>query len=60
MTGELFSDEVRGIEALERRLRENIASVLGIAARIRLVEPHSIARSEGQAKRVVDKRASLV
>jgi len=52
----MFSDEVRRLEELERRLRQEIQSVLGISARIKLVEPRTIPRSEGKAKRVVDKR----
>jgi phenylacetate-CoA ligase len=51
-----FSDKVRQLEEVEGRLKARIASVLGIAARIRLVEPKTIPRSEGKAKRVVDKR----
>ena len=51
-----FSDKVRQLEEEEGRLKDRIASVLGIAARIRLVEPKTIPRSEGKAKRVVDKR----
>lgn len=56
MTPALFSDEVRKVEALERRLFQDIESTLGISARIRLVEHKSIQRSEGKAKRVVDNR----
>lgn len=52
----MFSDKVRFIEELEGRLRSRIASVLGISARVKLVEPRTIPRSEGKAKRVVDKR----
>lgn len=51
-----FSDKVRQLEDVEARLKQRIASVLGIAARIKLVEPRTIPRSEGKAKRVVDKR----
>lgn len=51
-----FSDKVRQIEDVENRLKERIRSVLGIAAKIKLVEPRTIPRSEGKAKRVVDKR----
>ncbi|MHB8156172.1 MAG: phenylacetate--CoA ligase family protein [Desulfocucumaceae bacterium] len=51
-----FSDKVRQLEDVEGRLKSRIASVLGISARIRLVEPRTIPRSEGKAKRVVDKR----
>ncbi|AVX21397.1 MAG: phenylacetate--CoA ligase family protein [Bacillota bacterium] len=52
----MFSDEVRRLEELEYKLRQEIQSVLGISARIKLVEPRTIPRSEGKAKRVVDKR----
>ena len=52
----MFSDEVRRLEELENKLRSEIGSVLGINARIKLVEPRTIPRSEGKAKRVVDKR----
>lgn len=53
---EMFSDEVKRLEQLERKLRHEIASVLQINAKIRLVEPKTIPRSEGKAKRVIDKR----
>ncbi len=56
MTEELFSDEVRNIEAQEKKLRQRIESVLGISAAVKLVEPRSIPRSEGKAKRVIDNR----
>lgn len=52
----MFSDKVRGLEDLEKRLRSRLFSVLGISAKIKLVEPKSIPRSEGKAKRIVDKR----
>ncbi|MTI80285.1 MAG: phenylacetate--CoA ligase [Firmicutes bacterium] len=52
----MFSDKVRGLEDLEKRLRSRVLSVLGISAKIKLVEPKSIPRSEGKAKRIVDKR----
>lgn len=52
----MFSDEVRKLEELEKKLRHEFASVLGISAKIKLVEPKTIPRSEGKAKRVVDKR----
>jgi len=53
---EVFADEIRGLEALEHRIRNELHNALGIAARVRLVEPRSIQRSEGKAKRVVDRR----
>ncbi|HYH04229.1 MAG TPA: phenylacetate--CoA ligase, partial [Bacillota bacterium] len=52
----LFSDEVRKLEELEAKIKREIASTLGISARVKLVEPKTIARSEGKAKRVIDKR----
>ena len=52
---EVFSDELVKMEGLEKRLRAEMESVLGIAAKIKLVEPRTIARTEGKAKRVVDR-----
>ncbi|WP_243662838.1 phenylacetate--CoA ligase family protein [Hydrogenispora ethanolica] len=52
----LFSDEVRKLEQIEGRIRREIQSTLGISARVKLVEPKTIARSEGKAKRVIDWR----
>jgi phenylacetate-CoA ligase len=52
----MFNDEIRAIEDLERRIHHEVTSMLGIHVKIRLVEPHSIPRSEGKAKRVVDRR----
>jgi phenylacetate-CoA ligase len=52
----LFSDHVKGMEQLEKKIGGQIDSVLGIACQVRLVEPKSITRSEGKAKRVIDKR----
>ncbi len=56
MTEEFFSDEVRKIEALEHRIQKEIQSTLNVGARIRMVAPMTIERSEGKAKRVIDKR----
>ncbi len=52
----IFSDQVRELEMLEGRINAAIESVLGLSAKITLVEPYTIARSEGKAKRVIDKR----
>jgi len=54
---ELFTDNVKGIESFEKSIGSRLNSVLGISSRIRLVEPKSIPRSEGKAKRVIDKRS---
>lgn len=56
MTPAFFSDSIKDIENIERRLNADIQSVLGITAKITLVEPRSIPRSEGKAKRVMDRR----
>jgi len=56
MNPSLFSDQVKKIETIERKLRYEIESTLGISAKIKLVEPNTIQRSEGKAKRVIDKR----
>ncbi len=53
---QLFSDEVKKLEELGAIIGKELESALGIAARVRLVEPKSIERSEGKAKRVIDKR----
>jgi len=56
MTPQLFSDEVKRIEDLERKIKKEIEGTLGISAKVKLVEPKTIERSEGKAKRVIDKR----
>ncbi|MDR3552515.1 MAG: phenylacetate--CoA ligase [Clostridia bacterium] len=56
MTPDMFSDEVRRIEDVEKKISHELDSVLGINAKVRMVEPKSIARSEGKAKHVIDNR----
>ncbi len=56
MTSELFSDTVNEISAKEKEIVDALKSVLGIYAKVRIVEPKSIVRSEGKAVRVIDKR----
>ena len=51
-----WSDSIRELEGIRRRIDHNIKSMLGIGAKIRLVEPNTIERSEGKAKRVIDYR----
>lgn len=53
---QMFSDQVRGLEGLESKIRHRLHSVLGIAARVKLVEPSSLPRSEGKIQRVIDRR----
>jgi phenylacetate-CoA ligase len=52
----LFSDEVKVLDNLRKKISDRFRSVLGISAKITLVEPLTIARSEGKAVRVVDRR----
>lgn len=56
VSDKLFSDEVRRLEDLEFRIKHEIESTLGVSVKIMLVEPKTIERSEGKAKRVIDKR----
>ena len=56
ITEGMFNDTIRSIEELERKISQDMLSVLGIKAKIRLVEPNSIPRSEGKAVRVIDNR----
>lgn len=51
-----FSDQVRRLQDLEKSISKNIKEYLGISAKVKLVEPKSIERSEGKAKRVIDNR----
>ena len=56
MDSSFFSDTVRGIEEQERKIAKQLDFVLGLSAKVTLVEPKSLARSEGKAVRVIDKR----
>ena len=56
MTPELISDSLAKIAQAEKKLVEALKSMLGIAAKVKLVAPKTIARSEGKAVRVIDKR----
>lgn len=57
MNESMFSDTVRNLEAVKKQIAGALQSTLNIVAKIRLLEPKSIQRSEGKAKRVIDKRA---
>jgi phenylacetate-CoA ligase len=52
----VFSDEVKNLQNMERKLEKNIKEMLSVSAQVKLVEPKSIQRSEGKAVRVIDKR----
>lgn len=51
-----WSDSIRELEGIRSRIDQNVKSMLGISAKIRLVEPNSIERWESKAKRVIDLR----
>jgi len=52
----IFSDEVKKLTNLSKKITDKFRSALGISAKITLVEPQTIPRSEGKAVRVIDKR----
>ncbi len=52
----LFSDEVKVLQRLSRTIEKEIKDMLGVTCTVRLVEPKTIQRSEGKAKRVIDNR----
>ncbi len=56
VTDEMFSDSIGGLDSIKKEIGEKIKSVVGIKAQITLVAPHTIPRSEGKAKRIIDKR----
>ncbi|MBN1140323.1 MAG: phenylacetate--CoA ligase [Deltaproteobacteria bacterium] len=51
-----FSDEVKVLQTLSARIQKEIKDLLGITCKVKLVEPKTITRSEGKAKRVIDRR----
>jgi phenylacetate-CoA ligase len=53
---EFFIDRISELQALSKKLQHNLESALGISVNVKLVEPKTIARSEGKAKRVIDNR----
>jgi phenylacetate-CoA ligase len=56
VTSEFFGDQVRALEGLREKIARALENTLGLRADVRLVEPHTIQRSEGKAKRVIDQR----
>lgn len=53
---EYLSDEISRMLAMKKRLADKLKSVLTVGAEVKLVEPNTIARSDGKSKRVIDKR----
>ncbi len=56
VTADVFSDRVQAVEGVRERIAQAIERIIGIRVGLRLVEPHSIERSQGKAKRVIDQR----
>jgi phenylacetate-CoA ligase len=56
MTPEMFSDSIKDITKREKQLVSDLKAMLGIYCVVKLVAPKTITRSEGKAKRVIDKR----
>ena len=52
----IFSDEVKNLEKLTRKIQDDIKDLLGVTCKVQLVEPRTIQRSEGKAQRVIDNR----
>jgi phenylacetate-CoA ligase len=52
----VFSDEVKNLQSLGRKIEKEIKDLLGVNAGVKLVEPKTLQRSEGKAQRVIDKR----
>lgn len=53
---EIFSDDIGRLKTLQQHAEYEMREMLGIQARVKLVEPHRIERSMGKAKRVIDRR----
>jgi phenylacetate-CoA ligase len=53
---EIFSDEIKVLEGLAKRIEQDLKETLAVSCKVKLVEPRTIQRSEGKAKRVIDKR----
>jgi phenylacetate-CoA ligase len=53
---EFFQDKISQLEGLRQKIQTNLESTLGLGIKVNLVEPRTLERSEGKAKRVIDKR----
>lgn len=53
---EFFQDKISELQKITKKLQNNLESTLGLSIDVKLVEPKTIERSEGKAKRVIDKR----
>jgi phenylacetate-CoA ligase len=58
VTPQMFTDKICALQALQTKIQASLDHILGIRVRVSLVEAHSLERSEGKAKRVIDRRTS--
>ena len=56
LANEYYTDEIKGIEAMTKKVGHAITQALGLSAKIKIVEPQTLVRSEGKAVHVIDKR----
>ncbi len=56
VSGTIFSDEIKVLENITKKIQREIKDMLGVTCKVKLVEPRTIQRSEGKAQRVIDKR----
>ncbi|MHB9131120.1 MAG: phenylacetate--CoA ligase family protein [Armatimonadota bacterium] len=56
VTESVLKDDIRSLESLSRRITSELQSMLNVGCRVKLVEPKTIERSEGKAKRIIDHR----
>ena len=56
VTEDIFTDEMRQLKSTEEEIRYKLKSELGLDCSVKLVEPKSLQRYTGKAKRVIDKR----
>jgi phenylacetate-CoA ligase len=56
VTAEVFGDRIRALVDLSEKLTRAMEHALGLRVNVSLIEPHTLQRSEGKAKRVIDRR----
>lgn len=56
LVSEYYTDEIRGIEAMTKKISHVINQAIGLSAKVKIVEPQTLVRSEGKAVHVIDKR----
>jgi len=56
VTPQFFSDQIKVLEGLKKQIEEKLKTELNLSCEVKLLEPRSIARSEGKSKRVIDLR----